>query len=229
MAERKVNGKDILLFIDPAGGTAYKYVVCLTSNSKKVTTSTIDAASKCGPDSSPGATTVTVDFAGQVVVGNDTTQRISEAQLWKLAVNGTQIGWKQGPAIPVDGDVIYSGKGFISDLGDTYDLTSGGTFTGTLAISGIPEQDIQGAGEIGTTGAITPGTLYTNGTYSNVPLTGGTGTGAKANITIASGGVTGVTITDEGTGYTAGNSLSALAANIGGTGSGFAVAVSTVS
>ena len=140
MAERKVNGKDILLFIDPAGGVDYKTVVCLTSNSKKLTTATLDAASKCGPDSRPGAQTVTMDFAGQVVVSPD-TGRVSEADLFDLWKNSTNIGWKQAPAVPVDGDVIYEGKGFISDLGDTYDM-NGATFTGTIAVSGFPVKTI---------------------------------------------------------------------------------------
>jgi hypothetical protein len=83
-------------------------------------------------------------------------------------------------------------------------------------------------GNIATLGAITAGTLYTNGSYTNVPLTGGTGSGATANITVSGGGVTAVTLVNRGTGYTAADSLSASAANIGGTGSGFAVAVSTL-
>ena len=83
-------------------------------------------------------------------------------------------------------------------------------------------------GSILTKGAITAGTLYTAGTYTNVPLTGGTGTGATADIVVTAGGVTAVTIVDSGSGYTAADPLSALAANIGGTGSGFAVAVATV-
>jgi hypothetical protein len=82
---------------------------------------------------------------------------------------------------------------------------------------------------LATLGAITAGTLYTNGTYPNVPLTGGTGSGATANITVSGGGVTAVQLVNRGTGYTAADSLSAAAANIGGTGSGFAVAVSTIS
>lgn len=83
-------------------------------------------------------------------------------------------------------------------------------------------------GQIATLGAITAGTLYTNGQYNNVPLTGGTGSGATANITVAGGGVTVVTIVSRGQGYTAADSLSAAAANIGGTGSGFAVPVGTI-
>jgi hypothetical protein len=73
------------------------------------------------------------------------------------------------------------------------------------------------------------GTLYTNGTYLNVPLTGGSGAGATANITVAGGTVVSVELVLRGTGYTVGNTLSALAANIGGTGSGFTIQVQTLS
>lgn len=83
-------------------------------------------------------------------------------------------------------------------------------------------------GAIKVRGAITAGTLYTAGTYTNVPLTGGTGSGALATITVAAGGVTVVTITNNGQGYTAADSLSAAAANIGGTGSGFAVVITSI-
>lgn len=140
MAQRKVSGKDILLFIDPAGGTAYKTIVCLTSNGYKRTTGTLDAASKCGPDSQPGAQTVSVDFTGQVVVNPD-SGNISEADLDTLWAASTQIGWKMGPASPVSKDVTYAGQGFISDLSDTFDM-NGATFTGTIGVSGIPTKTI---------------------------------------------------------------------------------------
>lgn len=83
-------------------------------------------------------------------------------------------------------------------------------------------------GPLNALGAITAGTAYTAGTYTNVPLTGGTGFGAQATVVVAAGGVTTVTVTQRGNGYTAADSLSALAANIGGTGTGFAVAVTSV-
>lgn len=72
------------------------------------------------------------------------------------------------------------------------------------------------------TGTITAGgTLYTNGNYTDVPLTGGSGTGARANITIAGGAITVVAISDPGRNYIVGDTLSVDAANVGGTGSGF--------
>ncbi len=67
------------------------------------------------------------------------------------------------------------------------------------------------------------GTLYTNGTYTTVPLTGGTGSSAQATIVISGGSITNVTITTAGTGYTVGDILSASSASIGGTGSGFSM------
>jgi hypothetical protein len=77
-------------------------------------------------------------------------------------------------------------------------------------------------------GTLTGGTLYTAGTYTNVPLTGGSGTNAHATIVVAGGAVTTVTITTGGQNYVVGDTLSAAAANIGGTGSGFTVIVNAV-
>jgi len=77
-------------------------------------------------------------------------------------------------------------------------------------------------------GSITAGTAYTNGVYTGIPLTGGSGTGAIATITIAGNLVTQVRVTTNGTGYKPGDTLSALAANIGGTGSGFSYYVLSV-
>jgi hypothetical protein len=81
---------------------------------------------------------------------------------------------------------------------------------------------------VATLGAITGGSAYTAGTYFDVPLTGGSGSGALATITVSGGAVTAVTITDGGLQYGVANTLSAAAANIGGTGSGFSVPVASV-
>lgn len=79
------------------------------------------------------------------------------------------------------------------------------------------------------TGTITAaGASYTNGTYQDVPLTGGTGTGATAEIVVTGGTVTTVALADPGQGYIAGDVLSAAAATIGGTGAGFTWTVATM-
>jgi hypothetical protein len=79
-----------------------------------------------------------------------------------------------------------------------------------------------------TLNTLVGGSLYTNGTYTNVTLTGGSGTGAKATIVVSGAAVTSVTLTAGGNGYVVGNTLSATAASIGGTGSGFSIKVATI-
>jgi hypothetical protein len=79
-----------------------------------------------------------------------------------------------------------------------------------------------------TLNTLVGGTLYTNGTYTNVTLTGGSGSGAKATVVVSGGSVTTVTVTTPGNGYVVGNTLSATAASIGGTGSGFSINVATI-
>jgi hypothetical protein len=66
--------------------------------------------------------------------------------------------------------------------------------------------EVGGANEITLTAG---GTLYTNGTYTNQALTGGSGSGATATIVVAGGIVTSVTIYTKGKNYVVGDALSA--------------------
>lgn len=71
-------------------------------------------------------------------------------------------------------------------------------------------------------GAITnPGANYTDGNYIAVPLTGGKGNDATADITVAGNVITTIIINNPGYGYKIGDILSANSADIGGTGTGF--------
>jgi hypothetical protein len=105
--------------------------------------------------------------------------------------------------------------------------TPGSNYDVELHYFFYPASIVQGI--ITILGAITGGTLYTNGTYANVPLTGGSGAGAVATITIAGGIVTSVTLTNGGNFYIVGDVLSFNAANIGvGSGSGFSIPVTQI-
>jgi len=80
---------------------------------------------------------------------------------------------------------------------------------------------------IATLGAITAGSGYANATYPGVALTGGTGNGAIADVTVAGGVVTVVTLVNSGVLYTVSDTLSAASGDIGG-GAGFSIPVATV-
>jgi hypothetical protein len=121
---------------------------------------------------------------------------------------------------PVESVVTQQGK--ISYAWSSYDVSAsqlykffGGIYTPYKSIA--------------TTSTLVAGSGYTNGTYYDVPLTGGSGSGARATIVVAGGVVTTVTIVDGGEAYTVGNVLSASNTDMGGTGTGFSVNVATLS
>ena len=73
------------------------------------------------------------------------------------------------------------------------------------------------------------GSVYLDGSYVNVPLTGGSGFGATADVTVSGGAVTVVAIVLRGAGYVVGDTLSATDASLGGGGgSGFSIDVDTI-
>lgn len=85
-----------------------------------------------------------------------------------------------------------------------------------------------------TTSTLVGGSLYTNGTYTSVPLTGSaTGSGALATISVSGNTVTSVQISTAyqggGMGYQVGDVLTASNTDLGGFGSGFSVTVASVS
>ena len=75
---------------------------------------------------------------------------------------------------------------------------------------------------------ITGGTGLTNGSYTSIPLIGGTGQNASANITVSGNTVTAVSIVGEGKEYTDGDVLTANISNIGGTGQNFSIDIGNV-
>jgi hypothetical protein len=95
-----------------------------------------------------------------------------------------------------------------------------------------PDSIVQGALLVNatiSTGSITnAGSLYTNGFYENVPLTGGSGSGATANITVSGQAVTAITITNGGNFYSVGDTLSFSNTYTGSSGSGFVYTISNI-
>jgi hypothetical protein len=152
--------------------------------------------------------------------------------------NATSGGNGGGGARLYGGDSVAAGGGFVSVTGGT-GATSGGSITlqaGTSTASGqgsinfnigsVPALTIKAAWM--TLGAITGGSGYVDGSYYNVPLTGGSGTGATADITVVSGAVVTVTLLSPGPNYISSDTLSASNTSLGGSGSGFSIPVVTV-
>lgn len=91
------------------------------------------------------------------------------------------------------------GKNYL--IGDV--LTVSGAFLGSSGANGAS--------------VATAGSNYAwTGTYTNVPLTGGTGTGAVGTLTFANGSLSSVAITFGGSGYAANDTLSFANSSVGG-------------
>jgi len=137
--------------------------------------------------------------------------------------------WHTSEAETVFTDTFNEVSGSAFLYSDTYNtqvalrqVISGSNIpTGTTVVA-ITSSNIK------TLGAITGGSGYVNGSYPNVTLTGGAGSGAKATIGVSATAVTTVTITARGAGYLVGDVLSATAASLGGTGAGFSIPVTAI-
>ena len=92
-----------------------------------------------------------------------------------------------------------------------------------------PPTIVQGQITLLNTASFSGGYLYANGVYQNVPLTGGSGSGAVADLVVIAGAVTSVSLKFGGQFYAVGDVLSVDSNSIGGSGSGFAIAVTEIS
>ena len=137
--------------------------------------------------------------------------------------------WHGSTAETVFTETFNEVSGSVFLFSDTYNtqvalnqVISGSNIPTNTTVVAITTSNIE------TLGAITPGTGYVNGSYANVTLTGGSGSGAKATIGVSGTAVTTVTITARGAAYLVGDVLSATAASLGGTGAGFAIPVTDI-
>lgn len=147
-----------------------------------------------------------------------------------VIVDGSASGWAVNLANnafgTITGDSFY-GSNRVDYLDTFLVFNRPGTNQFYISLSNVSYADLTGGPII--TGAISAGgTLYTNGVYSSVALTGGSGSAATADITVTGNAVTTVTIIDPGEGFRVGDVLSAPAADLGGPGSGFTYTVSAV-
>lgn len=82
-------------------------------------------------------------------------------------------------------------------------------------------------GGVATATVLNAGDGYTNGSFTDVPVTSSVGEGAKATIVVADGEVTTVTITSPGRGYHTGSVLTVQGSQLGA-GTGLSLSIATV-
>lgn len=141
MAEHKPIVGSVLLFIDPAGGTAWDTVVCMTSLDTSNEVASIDADSACGPDKLPGLFTFGVDFEG-LQLQDPATGKTSGSDLKTLFLAKTIFTYKIAPTTPVTGDAVQTGSAFITSISDSYSFDNAATFSVTLQPVGTPTMTI---------------------------------------------------------------------------------------
>ena len=162
-------------------------------------------------------------------VGQSTGAYRSAGYFSQVFAYPIEAGWTTTESVVVFSAAYVLTTGSFFAYSDTYQTSAAllQIVSGTGVASGSNVKSITSSA-IKTLGAITGGTLYTNGTYTNVSLTGGSGFNAKATIVVSGASVTSVTITARGANYIVGDVLSATAASIGGTGSGFSIPVTAI-
>lgn len=185
-------------------------------------------------NSTSGAFSLTIKVSGQpgyaIPAGSRAILYCDGTDVLNAATAGisTPIGIPQGGT-----GATSAGAALINLGGGSAGIAVFGSVTESDGRAALGASTIGGAlfttlGSIGTLGTITGGTGYVNGTYTNVPLTGGSGTGAQATIVVSGTSVTSVTVTNAGLGYEGGEILSASNTNLGGSGNSFQVPIATI-
>ena len=186
-----------------------------------------------------GGTNYTVSATQIRIIGGGgtgavATPTVSGGVISSITVNNSGIGFTGPPAISITSGIVSTanlvgGSGYVG--ANTQITVSGGGGSGaiitTAAAGAIVTLIISNAGTgysstptititsgiTGTT-ALVAGSGYTNGTYP-LGISGGGGSGCTGTFTISSGGLTSISITNAGTGYTSAPTLSFPGAGAG--------------
>ncbi|MEY3457521.1 MAG: hypothetical protein RL215_678, partial [Planctomycetota bacterium] len=161
--------------------------------------------------------------------GNDSLSFIEPTRFPESARSALSVTYWPGP-IPGNGRVEHefnaaSGIVDFSNLEPVFDFLAAPSVTVNAGDNSnqISYYTDYGVGALGP--VINSGLYLFDGLYLNVPLTGGSGSGARADVLITGGGVVAVNLVNDGSGYAIGDVLSAPTASLGGGSGGFLIQV----
>lgn len=118
---------------DP-GSDALKSIVCEVDSNINSTMEVTTDATKCGSTTAPGSITTTL--SGNAVVNiTPETGEASYNEIQDLYYAQTQIDWEYTNA---DGDIVHSGIGWFTQLGNQNAATGTSKFTWTISPNGTP-------------------------------------------------------------------------------------------
>ena len=169
------------------------------------------------------AATVTLDtftqpeIDQQVIFGKPTFNL--GGRFFKEAIKGTIT------AITQASDAVITALGHNLSVGDEVTFTG---INGMVELNNVKDTVTAITTRISGSTLVSNGSGYVNGTYTSVPLTGGSGTSAAATIIVAGGEVESYTISNKGTDYEVDDILSASNSDLGGAGSGLQIKVSKI-
>ena len=175
--------------------------------------------------------TTTADSTTYGSISNDPGRRCENQQTNKVHTTANVSG---GTTTTTTVAASYGSAATVLAANQTVDVAEAAIFTvrrGRTTPSTLPTAKVTGTatrretGCVATINTLVGGTGYTSATYTNVALTGGSGYGATANITVAGGIVTVCTLNRGGQWYLVGDVLSCA---LIGAGSNFSVTVATI-
>ena len=175
--------------------------------------------------------TTTADSTTYGSISNDPGRRCENQQTNKVH---TTAYVSDGTTITTPVAASYGSAATTVSANPTVDAAEAAIFTvrrGRTTPSTLPTAKVTGTatrketGAVATFGTRVNGSGYTNGTYTGVALSGGTGYGATATLTVSGGAVTASSLVRGGQWYTVGD---VLTCNLIGSGTLFALPVATV-
>jgi hypothetical protein len=135
MAEHYASANSRVIVIgDGDTPEVFNAVVCLTDNSFDLAINNITTETKCGTINEAGTISTTLALSGVLVLDPD-DDKVSASALFDLASTGASFNFKYGPITPVTGDIVYSGRGFLTAYGEADSVNTNSTFTGAIQVN----------------------------------------------------------------------------------------------